>query len=184
MEGCCSSVPSDLTRSKTEIVFPTVMHTNTCTELTHKHIPMAGHTDQHRHILSTLRNTNGTNGLILFPSLSDTWCWVSSLARGAEALLQQPENSLGRDFVSLILLLGFSHQPLCPGAPSCVWRWADGSCGGHWSSQDRALFRFPHLLMSLCAPCMCTDTYHITQESSLAISLLNTNFSDIPERQH
>lgn len=31
---------------------------------------MAGHTGQHRRVLGTHRSTNGTNGLVLFPSLA------------------------------------------------------------------------------------------------------------------
>lgn len=40
--------------------------------------------------------------------------------------------------------------------------WSDGSCCGPWSSQGRVLIRFLHQLLSLCAPYMCADTYHIT----------------------
>ena len=162
-------MPSGPSSSEAGLTSPAVIHAHSCTEPIRTRTDTAGHADQHRHTLSTHRSTNGTNGLIWFPSLADPWCWVPCLTPGAEAYLQQPGDSLERDVISVMASLGLPHLPFCPGP---------------WSSQGRSSFRLPHLLLSLCAPCMYAGTYSIISESSLAISLPNTDFSGTPERQY
>lgn len=127
--GCCSSVPSGPTSSKARLLFSTVMHTTTCIEPTHKHIHVDGHRDQHRHMLSNDRSTNSTNGLILFPSLSvqDEGLPVGMYIHIHHVSLFS--DSLGRDLISLMALLGFSHLLLCP---LLLPVWGDGSLMGRW----------------------------------------------------
>lgn len=76
--------------------------------------------------------------------------------------------------------------------PPALVPWCSSLCGemglfwagGSSSSQGRELFRFPYLLLSLCLSLhVCRYRSHHLG-SSLAISLLNTDFSDMPERQH
>ena len=57
-------MPSGPTSSEAGLAFPIVMHAKTSIE------PMVGHAGQHGHVLGTHRSRNGTNGLILFPSLT------------------------------------------------------------------------------------------------------------------